>query len=167
MADRPSVLDLLESKTGSRIVGGELSQPLQGRIIELQRAMARIDSLRIDIEALNRQRTNYLVILFASLAFGAFGVIIGLTGFLQGFLGALGASLSIVASIGILVFVYYLALMDNSLHTASLVKIVQVARLSVDFDARLEDVSREVVSEVTVTRTPRNNSAYVPWPKGE
>ena len=167
MTDSPSVMDLLESKTGLRIVGGELSQPLQGRIIELQRSKARIDSLRIDVESLNRTRTNYLVILFASLAFAAFGVILGVTGFVQGFLGTLGASLSIVASIGILVFVYYLALMDNSLHSASLVNIVQIARLSVEFDARLEEVSREVVTELSVTKTPRSNSSYVPWPKGE
>lgn len=167
MPDRPSVLSIIESKVGFEIVGARLSAPLQSKIIELQRGQARIDSLRFDIESVNGKRTNYLVLLFGTMAFGAFGVILGLTGLFQGFLGNLGASLTIVASIGIFVGDYYIAQIDTRLHSVNLVSITQLAHLSIDFDAQLENVARAVLSELNAGISPKADSPAVPWPKGE
>ncbi len=154
MPERPKILYLLESKVGLRFDEKKLSAPLQGRIIQLLRAERRIDFLQEDVEGLSRRRRNYLLLLFGSLLVGALGLVLGVTSLLAGYLGTLPALVSILAALGIFDVDYRVIMVERRLRLESQDTLLEIAQLSVAFDAEVDTLARAVAVEIPGTRRP-------------
>ncbi len=162
MSEGRTVLGLIEAREGIRIDERRLSARLCGKIEKVDEMLIVFDKLKVEVDA--SKRSTAVPIAFISLTgvFGAVGVVLGLTGLLEGFLPTVDSAISLVAAAGIAVVDFVFVRSDRRLRAVYRERSRQVDEVSVQLDEALDRIYDEIVAELS---TQRNLNMDWPGPR--
>ncbi len=145
---KKTVLSLFESKGGITIDEAKLSAPLARKIEELDAMLLVLDHLKRELSGLSKEGKQYRLLFLVSLGPAVLGLILGVTGLVEGILGILQVAVSLTAAIGLFAVEFFVLGYQKTTRAAIVQKNKQVQSLSTDLEVRLDNLYDEVLAEL-------------------